>query len=111
MTFKVGDPRPPNAGKKKGSKSKKSLLVKEILDSHGINLIEKINQKIPLLAADEQVKTYIALLPYVYPKLTAIDHSGTITTNQSGSIQVRLSEDELKAELNENLKKLKMLDE
>lgn len=78
MGFKKGDPRPANAGRKPGSPNKKSMLVKEVLESHGINLVDQILVRLPTLDKDKQVAALTQLLPYVYPKLTNIEHSGSI---------------------------------
>jgi hypothetical protein len=78
MPFKKGDPRPPGSGRKKGTPHKKSILVKEILDSHGINLIEQIIVRLKDISKVDQVKALMQLLPYVYPKLTSVIHSGGI---------------------------------
>lgn len=73
MPFKKGEKRPANAGKKKGSVNKSSLLVREVLDNHGINIVEQILVRLPQINKDKQVQALCALLPYVYPKLTSTD--------------------------------------
>lgn len=73
MKFEAGKPRPPNAGRKKGSVNKKSLLVKDVLESHGINLVEQIVIRLKEISREDQVKALTALLPYVYPKLASIE--------------------------------------
>lgn len=78
MPFKKGEPRPANAGRKKGTPDKKSLLVREVLENHSINLAEQIVVRLPKLTSLEQVRALIQLLPYVYPKLTSVQHSGSI---------------------------------
>ncbi len=67
--FKKGDKKPANSGRKKGTPHKKSLLVREVLENHGINLAEQIIVRLPKLSTLEQVRALTALLPYVYPKL------------------------------------------
>lgn len=78
MGFKKGEPRPANAGRKPGSVNKSSLLVREVLDNHGINLAEQIVVRLQKLTSLEQVRALTALLPYVYPKLNAIQISGDL---------------------------------
>lgn len=78
MAFKKGDKKPEGSGRKAGTPHKKSLLVKEVLENHGINLAEQIVVRLPKLSTLEQVRALVQLLPYVYPKLTAIQHSGSI---------------------------------
>lgn len=79
MKFKKGDPKPPGSGRKLGTPHKKSLLVQDILESHGINLIDQILVRLKELKQDQQVDALIQLLPYCYPKLTALAVSGQIT--------------------------------
>lgn len=81
MAFKKGDAKPVNSGRKAGTPHKKSLFVREILENHGINLAEQIVVRLPKLSALEQVRALTALLPYVYPKLSSVEHSGEILTN------------------------------
>jgi hypothetical protein len=76
--FKPGDPKPVNSGRRPGSVNKKSLLVKDILESHGINLIEQILVRLPELPREVQVDTLLKLAPYCYPKLAQIEVSGNI---------------------------------
>lgn len=88
MPFKKGDPRPEGSGRKKGTPDKKSILVREILESHGINLVEQIIVRLPKLKTEEQVKALIQLIPYCYPKLTAITHSGSIESTEGANASV-----------------------
>lgn len=62
---------PKTGGRVKGSHNKKSLLVHELLENSGINLISMITEELPFLARPKKVDTLVALLPYVYPKLTS----------------------------------------
>lgn len=99
MTFKKGDPRPVSAGRKKGSTNKDSLLVREILDNHGINLVDQILVRLKELDKDKQVAALQNLLPYVYPKLTSIEHSGEIN-NPYMEMSLKELEAEVKRKLN-----------
>ncbi len=83
MRFKKGDKKPPNSGRKAGTPHKKSLLVKEVLENHGINLAEQIVVRLPKLSPLEQVRALVQLLPYVYPKLASILHTGSISINEN----------------------------
>jgi hypothetical protein len=71
MAFKKGDKKPENSGRKKGTPHKKSLLVREILENHGINLFEQILVRLPKLEPRHQMQALTAMLPYVYPKLNS----------------------------------------
>jgi hypothetical protein len=67
----AGKGAPKTGGRQPGSLNKRTQLVSEILEANGINLVQMILNKIPLLDESEQVRAITALLPYVYPKLTA----------------------------------------
>lgn len=73
--FKKGDAKPAGSGRKKGSINKSQFLVREVLDNHGIDLVEQILFRLKTLTKLEQVKALIALLPYAYPKLNTVEHS------------------------------------
>lgn len=66
---------PKTGGRLPGSVNKRTALVSEILEANGINLVQILLNKIPLLDEIEQVRSITALLPYVYPKLTASEIS------------------------------------
>lgn len=96
MPFKKGEPRAAGAGRKKGTPDKKSLLVRELLENNGINLIDEILVRLPKLRHQEdQVKALIAMLPYVYPKLTSIEHSGDIDLNSAPTERIKKMAEDL----------------
>ncbi len=78
MPFKKGDPKPPGSGAKPGQVYKKDLLVRHVLDKHGIDLIDQILIRLKELDKKDQVEALIKLMPYVYPRLTNIEVSGNI---------------------------------
>lgn len=78
MPFKVGQKKLPNAGRKKGTPNKRNTLVSEILEAHGINIVDQILVRLKSIPMVDQVKTLTSMLPYVYPKLTNVEHSGEI---------------------------------
>lgn len=78
MPFKKGDPRPANAGRKKGTPHKKSMLVREILDNHGINIVDQILVRLKQVNVEEQLRALVQMLPYCYPKLSAYEVSGEV---------------------------------
>lgn len=77
MSFKKGDPKPINSGRKPGVMNKKSVLIRDILESHGINLVEQIIVRLKDISKEDQVKALVSLLPYVYPKLTCTEIMGS----------------------------------
>ena len=60
-------------GREKGTHDKRTMLVRDILEHNGINLIDEITRLIPLLDIKDQVAALTALVPYVYPKLTSTE--------------------------------------
>lgn len=71
-----GMPKQEGSGRQKGTPNKKSLLVHEILENKGINLIEKITELFQVVSEQEQLKALVQMLPYVYPKLTSTELKG-----------------------------------
>lgn len=70
--FQKGQPRPPNAGRKKGTKNKKRVpLVTEYLASRGINPINEILKLIPELESDQRFQAWKTLLSHTQPNLKA----------------------------------------
>ena len=89
MAFKVGQKRPANAGRKKGTPNKDTLKVIEILEREKCDPIEflcwVVNARVDKLKDAPKIEDRISaakeLASYVYPKRKAIEHSvdeGTI---------------------------------
>lgn len=70
--FKPGQKRPPNAGRKKGSLNKSTLLLRDILAARQIDIVEELLDLIPDLEPFQQVQTYLKLMEFAYPRLAAI---------------------------------------
>jgi len=78
MTFKKGDPRPPGAGNKKGSKHKKTMFREAYEDKFGDDLpsvlgtlsAEAINEK----DVSQAIELMKLALPYCHKKMP-IDHA------------------------------------
>lgn len=85
MAFKKGDKKIPGSGRKAGTPHKKSLLVKEILENHGINLIEQIIVRLSALSKKDQVDALLKLVPYCHPRLNVIEG----TFESKGEILIR----------------------
>jgi hypothetical protein len=79
MTFKKGDAKPENSGRKKGTKNKNNLGVQERLEQKGINCIDEILD-IARYTEDEQIRfqCYKELLKYVYPQRKAVEFTQEI---------------------------------
>jgi hypothetical protein len=71
--FKPGGSKPPTSGRKKGTPNQKSVLVRETLEAHGINLVEQILVRLPQVSRETQIKALVQMLPYVYPKLISTE--------------------------------------
>lgn len=80
MPFQKGKPRHPAAGRKPGSVNKDQLAVREILhelavDNGGeFNVVKEIVARFKQVSPEYQIKALISLMPYVYPKLSQIEH-------------------------------------
>ena len=94
--FKTGEKRPENAGRKKGSLNKKTVLLQEILEAASYCPVEEIlkilNEKNPkkMLMPSDRVRFNLELMSYIYPKRKAIE----VRQESSGKIQF-ISKDEL----------------
>ena len=75
--FKVGEKRPANAGRKKGTPNKKTKELIEILGAFNPaeKLVEIFNE-----TDDKDLKASIAkeLMKYVYPQLKAVEMTGDV---------------------------------
>lgn len=89
--FKPGCPRPPGAGRKKGQPNKVSAALRELVDAElgGDPIPVKLARIAKRLENDElpemielAIKAYGEAAPFCYPKLKAIEHSGTVTQQQ-----------------------------
>lgn len=79
--FKKGEPRPSNAGRRKGTPNKRTERIHEVLEKHNFNVIEEMIELYSLTKNEEHtVSTAAKLLceiaSYAYPKLKAIEHTG-----------------------------------
>ncbi len=74
--FKKGDKKLDHSGRRKGVPNKRTVLVGEILAAHNISLVDQILARLKELEMLDQVKTLVALLPYVYSRQTNIQVSG-----------------------------------
>jgi hypothetical protein len=88
MGWPKGKPRPPTAGRRKGTPNKRTVLIDELLAQHQFNPVERMialcNQDdLPL---DLQVQILKELAQYVHPKRKAIEHSGS----GGGPLEIRV---------------------
>ena len=69
MTFKKGDPKPSNSGRKRGTPNKVRVLrVAEVLAGNKINPVQEIISLLPNLEPRERVKTLLELISYLEVK-------------------------------------------
>jgi hypothetical protein len=71
MTFKKGTPKPPTSGRRPGVVNKKSLLVRDVLEENGINLVKLILGTVREMSPTDRADVLLRLMPYVYPTLSA----------------------------------------
>jgi hypothetical protein len=79
-TFKPGCPRPPNAGRKKGTPNKATQQLREILDAEGLDPAKKLAELLPNLTPEKQADICLKLMDFLYPKRKAV-----ALTNEDGS--------------------------
>ena len=95
-SFKPGQPRPANAGRKKGTPNKKTVAFQQLLEKHnfdpGEELIYVYNETKSLYKMHRKKKSYQSALDalenmqttadkicqFVYPKKKAIEHTGEV---------------------------------
>jgi hypothetical protein len=74
-----GSPKPFGSGRLKGQPNKRTVYARQILEEHGADPVEMLAKAmidedgVPL---DVRIDCAKALLPYVYPKLSAVELSG-----------------------------------
>jgi hypothetical protein len=72
--FKKGEPRAKGAGKKKGSKHKKTLLkVEEYLAQQNIHPVQKILDLMPSLQPSDQLEAWLNLMKYWVPVIKPVE--------------------------------------
>lgn len=71
--FKLGEPRPPNAGRKKGTPNKATLSLQQVLESHGVNPADKLLDLLPQLEPAKQADVHLRLMEFIYPKRKALE--------------------------------------
>lgn len=76
MAYPKGKPRPVGSGRKIGSVNKKNLMVREALEDNNMNLIQMLSDVFPQLKPSEKASTLVQIMPYVYPRLTSVTHTG-----------------------------------
>jgi len=85
VPFKPGQPRPKNAGLKKGGITRDKLSMREFLNEHNINVIEQFLARVAKVQdPDRQAQLFALMFPYVYPKLSSVE------VKQRTEIQMKL---------------------
>lgn len=71
---------PKTGGRKKGTLNKKTVFLRDVLESKNINLLDEVLAILPELDARKRVDILIKLMEYVYtkPKYTEVDLSSDI---------------------------------
>jgi len=63
---------PKTGGRKLGTSNRKTLFLKETLESLGHELPTRIIALLPQLSPDRQMDVYLELMQYIYPKRKAV---------------------------------------
>jgi hypothetical protein len=101
MGFKKGQPRPPNAGRKKGSLNKKTEALKDKCERLGVDPFEEMLMIIKTSGDRHLRMTALKeVSKYLYPVHRAVEHSGEIN-NPYASKSVEELEQLVKEKLND----------
>jgi len=88
MAFKKGTPKPPNSGKKKGTKNEKTKqweAIAEYMIEDGATRFANAMKTMP----DEKfIPVYLNILEYFKPKLARQEHTGKDGENQVTEVVV-----------------------
>jgi hypothetical protein len=74
--FKRGTHRPADSGRKKGTPNKKTLFLKDTLESLDCDVPTKIVELLPQLSLEKQADILIELMKYLFPVRKAVEHTG-----------------------------------
>lgn len=70
------NPRDHGGGRKKGTPNKSTQNLQQFLDAKGEFIPEKIISLLPKLEPRDQIKVYLELMQYLYPKRKALEVGG-----------------------------------
>lgn len=73
--FQSGSKKPEGSGVRTGSRQLRPMIrrrVREVLDEAGIEPVNELLRLIPSLAPRDQVRAYLELIAYCYPRLSAV---------------------------------------
>lgn len=100
MPWPKGKPRPPNAGRKKGTPNRKTQDLEDLCAAKGINPFELLLEFTGPAPLEIRFAALKEICQYLYPKRKAIEHSGEITNPY-----MALSLEELEKKVKEKIKK------
>ncbi len=63
-------------GRKKGTPNKKTFILRDVLDSFGCDVPQRIVDLLPELKPEKQADILVELMKYLFPTRKAIEHSG-----------------------------------
>jgi hypothetical protein len=86
MTFVKGQPRPPNAGRKRGTKNKRTVALTAASENAILSGLTPLDYLLGIVrdpAKDERLRfdAAKAAAPFVHPKLQTIDNRTTLLTD------------------------------
>lgn len=100
MSFKKGEPRPANAGIKKGTKHKRKMAsLYDALLEHNCDF-DSVFAKALMAADDKFLKVLIEVMPWIRPRFKEIEMKGEPDEKDAVMAEIASqSDDELKASL------------
>ena len=95
MKFQLGQPKPPNSGRKPGQRNQATLEAqKAVRDAlGGKSIVERLMEIAKESPAKEQ-EILLAIMPYVSPKLTAATVEADVTNHDGDKSKVKELADE-----------------
>ena len=99
-----GTPKNPLSGRRPGTPNKRTVHAREVLEEHGADPVEMLakTMKDEQVPRDLRVDCAKALLPYVYPRLSAVEVTGrdgdAVKVEHDHDLCVRLMADDVVVE-------------
>jgi hypothetical protein len=93
MSWPKGLPKPKTGGRKTGTPNKRTVILREVLESLDFDLPKRLIELLPDLDKPKQADVLLELMSYVYPKRKAVEHSGP----DGQAIQIHQSRIQMKA--------------
>ncbi len=108
MAHKLGAPKVPNSGRKKGTPNKKTQSLFEICEEQDLNVFQAMVVMAKEGDASQRFTVLKELAQYLYPKRKSLEHSGSIDPRMAEAAETiaLMSKEEQIEALKEELEKL-----